>query len=127
MEIFERASRAKLRFPTTKGSLSTEDLWDLNLTSLDTIAKQANRRLKDEEEESFVTPKTKKASENQLQLDILKHIIASKQATEEANKKRAETNAQIARIEGIILEKQDKSLTEKSVDDLKAMLETLKA
>lgn len=127
MDIFERASRAKLRFPTTKGSLSTEDLWDLNLTSLDTIAKQANRRLKDEEEESFVTPKTKKASENQLQLDILKHIIASKVATEEANKKRAETNAQIARIEGIILEKQDKSLTEKSVDDLKAMLNELKA
>lgn len=127
MDIFERASRAKLRFSTSKGQLSTEDLWDLSLTSLDTIAKATNKRLKEEAEESFIETKTKESSENQLQLDILKHVISSKLTAQEAAKKRADTMGQIARIKAIIVEKQDKSLTEKSVDDLNAMLNELQA
>lgn len=127
MEIFERASRAKLRFSTAKGQLSTEDLWDLSLTSLDTIAKATNKRLKEEAEESFIEVKTKESSENQLQLDILKHVISSKLASQEAAKKRAETMGQIARIKSIIVEKQDKSLTEKSEEELSALLKSLES
>ena len=33
MDIFEQASRLKLRFPSPLGTLSTEDLWHLPLTS----------------------------------------------------------------------------------------------
>jgi DNA-binding phage protein len=127
MDIFERASRAKLRFSTSKGQLSTEDLWDLSLTSLDTIAKATNKRLKEEAEESFIETKTKESSENQLQLDILKHVINAKLTAQEAAKKRADTMGQIAKIEAIIMENQDKSLKEKSVDELKTMLAELKA
>ena len=41
--LFEKASKMKLRFSTTKGVLSTEDLWDLSLESLDRIAKNLKR------------------------------------------------------------------------------------
>lgn len=34
MSIFQQASRSKLRFATQLGNLSTEDLWDLPLTSV---------------------------------------------------------------------------------------------
>ena len=60
--MFEKATRRKLRFTSAAGLLSTEDLWDLPLTSatgkanLDDIAKALNRRLKDAEEVSFVAP-----------------------------------------------------------------------
>lgn len=33
ISIFEQASRQKLRFETSAGKLSIEDLWDLPLTS----------------------------------------------------------------------------------------------
>ena len=44
INIFEQASRAKLRFDSVKGQLVTEQLWDLPLQSktnfdLDTVAK----------------------------------------------------------------------------------------
>ena len=49
--MFERAAKRKLRFTSSKGSLSVEDLYDLSLTSLDSIAKGVNRQLKAEAEE----------------------------------------------------------------------------
>jgi hypothetical protein len=38
MEIFKLASQQKLRFQTPKGSLSTEQLWELSLDELDALA-----------------------------------------------------------------------------------------
>ena len=39
MNIFERASKLKLRFTTARGSLTTEDLWTLSKPSIDRIMK----------------------------------------------------------------------------------------
>ena len=52
MNIFEMATRKKIRFNSPQGDLSTEDLWDLPLSSkvngkanLDDIAKDLHRLL----------------------------------------------------------------------------------
>ena len=50
MNLFEIASRNKLRVPTTKGDLTVEQLWDLPLKSanglsLDSIAIALNKQL----------------------------------------------------------------------------------
>ena len=127
MNIFERASRGKTRFQSVKGWLSVEDLWDLSLTHLDTIAKGVNKALKAESEESFISTKSEKNTELELQLDILKHVIASKLAQEEINKKSAETRARKERIEALIIEKKEKQLGEKSVEELEAQLKELGA
>ena len=57
--MFEQASRSKFRFNSSQGLLTTEDLWDLPLTStryanLNDIAKELNRTLKATAEEDFV-------------------------------------------------------------------------
>lgn len=44
-KLFEMATRSKLRFPSTKGELSVEDLWDLSDKDLDVVYKN----LKDQE------------------------------------------------------------------------------
>jgi hypothetical protein len=44
MNIFEQATRAKIRFSTPVGMLSVEDLWDLPLTSTQGQAGQPRRR-----------------------------------------------------------------------------------
>lgn len=90
MNIFERAVRAKLRFETTRGALSTEQLLDMPLTardgfSLDETAQAVAARLEAVQTKSFVkvTP-NKVAAENELRLEILKHVIESKLADQKA-------------------------------------------
>jgi len=57
--IFEKATQEKFRYPSTKGLLTTEQLWELPLTaksgfSLDDVAKAVNAELKAIDTESFV-------------------------------------------------------------------------
>jgi len=80
MTIFEKATKQKLRFQSDRGLLTTEQLWDMSLASLDSAAKHVNRTLKTTEEESFVEDlrENKENTENTLRLDILKHVIAVK-------------------------------------------------
>ena len=58
MNIFEEASRLKLRFVTAVGGCTVEALWDLPFKSkvnanLDDVAKTVSRAIKNSGEESF--------------------------------------------------------------------------
>lgn len=95
LNIFEIASRKKLRFASDVGSLTVEQLWELPLTrannvSLDGIYKAVSRDLKAEAEDSLVTPAANSKQELlKLQIDVIKHIASVKQAEAEAAKSRA--------------------------------------
>lgn len=127
MNIFERASRAKLRFESGKGQLSTEDLWTLSLTSLDSIAKSVNKKIKDQGEESFIEEKSNEDTEEVLRLDILKHVINSKKTSIEAAKKASETKAQIEQLQNLLLVKKTEELSKLSPAEIEEKLNALKA
>jgi len=105
MNIFEVATRQKLRFETTKGLLSLEDLWDLPLTSatgkvcLDEIAILLHKQLRATSDVvSFVDNTATQNPTIQLRFDLVKHVIEQRKLenTEAANAKtRAETKQQI--------------------------------
>lgn len=123
--MFEQASRQKLRFQSSIGQLSVEDLWDLPLTSkskvsLDGLAVQINRQLKDEQQESFVTPVTS-GSDLQVKLDILKHIIRVKMDENQARLQENERAEKRRKIADIIARKEDQSLEGLSIEELRAM------
>lgn len=131
--IFEQATRAAARFPSPVGDLSTEQLWSLPLTSLkgadlNGIAVAINRELKAQGEESFVDTKPNaKSALLALKLDVLKHIIAVKQA-ENAEKLDAQRRAaEIAKIEEILVSKQTDALASSSVEDLEKRLRELRS
>jgi hypothetical protein len=124
MSLFEKAAKQKLRFNSNKGLLTTEDLFDLSLTSLDNIAKGIYKQLKDEAEVSFISKKSSASSELELKLDIVKYVIEYKVSLDEANKKRAETNARKQKIEEILLRKKETELENLSVEELTAMLQS---
>ncbi len=130
MNKFEQASREGLRFSSSKGALTVEDLWDLPLTSaryvsLDTMAKTANKYLKETEEESFVNVKTTSNTFAELRLDILKHIIAVKLTEMGAANEAIVNKAKKEKILAILANKQDAVLESQSEAELKALLETL--
>jgi hypothetical protein len=122
--MFEKASRVKLRFSTTQGVLATEDLWDLKLTALDVLARALHKSL-EESEISFITPATAANETAKLKFDIVKHVIDSKLAAQEAARTQAEKATQKARILEILAKKQDASLEAKTTEELLKDLEAL--
>jgi len=129
MNIFERATRIKLRYHTLVGPIDLEMLWDLPLTakggrpSLDDTARRAARDLRETGEESFVdtTPDPRKA-EQELRLEIVKHVIAVKIADREAAKNQLERAQQKQKVLGALASKEEQELASKSIDELKAEL-----
>ena len=129
-DIFEKATKLRLRFMTEKGVLSTEDLWSLPLTSknslsLNAIAVAVNKSLKASTEESFVEEKPSEDPVLRLKLEVIKRIIEVKK--EEAGmaataRERAERKQNLLKI---IKEKEEGAMSEKSLEDLKAELEKL--
>ena len=123
-KMFEYATRNKVSFPF-KGLISVEDLWDLSLTNLDSIYKTLNKQAKQSEEESLLDTKTTVDKELDVQVAIVKHIVAVKLAEQEAREKASAKKAQKQKIMAIIASKQDEALQNSSVEDLQKMLDKL--
>jgi hypothetical protein len=128
--MFEKAIREKYRFATVRGSVTTEDLCDLPLlnghdVSLDNIAKDLSRAIKDSEEESFVVKRVGSDDILILKLDIVKHIIKTKIEEAECREKKVVIKAKKERIMAILADKQDDTLKGKSEEELKELLEEL--
>jgi len=133
INLFQYATRHKLRFASSKGDLSVEQLWDVPLRSsdgfnLDAIAKMANKAFKDATEESFVQT-TRTAAHVRLErtLETVKSIISTKLADEEASKKRAENKQEREKLLRILAEKQEGKLSDLSERELQKRIAALEA
>lgn len=126
--MFDKATRLKLRFTTSKGEASVEDLWDLPLTSerghpnLDAIAISLNKQLKDADTVSFVMPSKTQDEVTRLKFDIVRHVIEVRLAENAEKAKERERAATKDKILEIIAHKQDESLRNKSIEELQAMI-----
>jgi hypothetical protein len=126
--IFEEASRKKIRFESSKGLLTVEDLWDVPLktgsVNLNQIALGLYNDLK-VENISFVDDSVNGTSLNQLKFDLVKYVIDVRLS----EKKVAEVNAmkkkEKERIMSLIAEKEDNALSSKTIEELRAMLTEL--
>lgn len=122
--LFEMATRSKLRFPSTKGELSVEDLWDLSDKDLDVVYKN----LKDQEvkssEESLlddanVDPKLTAA------IGIVKYIFITKRKEKLAEKERINKKQTQKKYIDALSKKQDEAIEKMSEAELRAMIDSL--
>ena len=125
--MFEKATRRKYRFESTKGFLNTEDLWDLPLTSpqttsLDDIAKALNRQLKELATESFVELKIDNDDCLETKFEIVKHIIKVRLEEIEATKLAIQTRQSNDEIRTLIHNKKNAARAELSVEELEKMI-----
>ena len=124
MNIFEYAVENKLRFPY-KGNISTEDLYALSVSDLDTIYKTLKREAKRNGEESLLATKSNDDVALDTKIEIVKYIVEKKLAQVEARKTAAANKAKKEKILSILEEKQDAALKNMSEEDLRKMLDTL--
>lgn len=128
--LFEVATRNKLRFESSKGPLSVEQVWDAPLTSrsgfsLDDIAKQAKRELDALSEESFVEQVSQLKSVAVLKLEVVKHIITVKLAEKEAASKRAERAELRQQLTQALAQKQSEVIKNMSPEEIQKRLKEL--
>ena len=120
--IYKFAVENKIRFPF-KGQISVEDLFDLNLESLDSIYKSLNSQKKKANEESLLATKSSEDEALEVSIEIVKQIFSQKQKEKEDRIKAAENRAKKQRIAEIIENKKDKALNNLSVEQLQQMLD----
>ncbi len=130
--LFEYATRNKLRFASVRGELTVEQLWDVPLRSkddfnLNAIAKAANKAAKAAGEENFVeaSTRTPAAAKAERVLELVKYVIETKLADEAAAETRAKNRAEKARLLEILAEKQDGKLSNLSEAELKKRIAAL--
>jgi hypothetical protein len=122
MENYKEASRLKSRFSTTKGSLSVEQLWDLSVTELDSLAVSLDEQYKNSKGKSFLDKKTTKDKALKLQFEIVIDILNTKVEEAEALRTAKENKAHNEKIYALIKLKEDGKLTEMSVEELESQL-----
>lgn len=124
--MFEIATKNKLRFPF-KGLISTEDLWDLPLSSLDSIFKTLNAEMKKVSEESLLNVKTKEDETLEIKIEIVKHIANIKMEEAEHKRKAKEVKEQKQKILEVLQAKKDEALQNKTPEELEEMLKSLQS
>ena len=122
--MFERASREKVRFDF-RGSINTEDLWDLSLENLDAIYKNLGRKLRESKEDSLLVEETATNEVLELKVDIIKRIVGVRLIERKAREDEANRASRKGRLLEIIADKQDEELKGKSVDELTALVNSL--
>lgn len=128
----------KVRFPSCVGELTVEQVCDLPLKApdvkgrperadLDKVAKAVSSELKSITEESFVTTSSNPRVEPlTVALEVVKDIIAHKQAEEKAKAEKA-ANAELKAtlLEAYQAKKQEELVTGKSSEELLAAIKAL--
>ena len=123
-KMFEVAVRNKFRFPF-KGVISVEDLWDLSVQQLDGIFKTLKSQEKKAQEESLLDTRTPEDEALKTKIDIIRYIVTVKLDEAKQAEHAKENRDQKQKILGILAEKQDADLRNKTPEELQAMLNQL--
>ena len=130
-DLFEKASKLKVRYESPAGLLSVDDLWDLPLTStvkkanLDDLAIYLNKELKESDTTSFVNKTTKTNELTKLKFDVVLRVIEVRKAEDEAASLKRVNKEKKQKLLELISQKQDESLKSKSVEELQTLVNEL--
>ena len=125
--VFEKASRAKLRFETARGNLSVEQLWDLPLdkgeVNLYNLAQDLLTQVADKPAEklSFFSKAIAVDETAELKFEIVKHIVTVRVAEAEAQQTEAIKRTQRAELDALIAAKKAEAKQNLSLEELEAM------
>lgn len=119
--IFKYAAKKALRFPY-KGVATVEDLFNLDMGSLDMVYKTLKKQQKASDEESLIEEKTTEDKNLEIKLAIVKEIFEDKKAAAEKAKRIVANKAKNQKILEILAKKENEALESMSEDELKAQL-----
>ena len=124
--MYKQSAKLKLRFPSNRGPVTVEDLFDMPLTSksgfsLNDIAKVLNKEVGMSAEEDFVGDSSPTNPLAVLKLDVVKDVIAHVKADLALVKARSLNSAKRARLQSLIANKQNEADAELTLEELVKM------
>lgn len=129
-KALQRVIRNKIRFLTTQGQLSVEDLWDLPLTSrtgkanLNEIAKYLDNKITAGGEKTFVASESAAVDPDvKAAFDVVIEIIKTKEAEAEARRNAQVKAERRQKILAALENRENEDLAGKSAQELQAMLD----
>lgn len=123
--MYKKALRTKLRFSTTKGKLTTEDLFDLSLTDLNNLAIALDKKLSETPRKSFISDIAPDTQEDELRFNIVKDIITLKLVERNAAQNAKAKAAEKAQLLEILHRKKNEALENLSVAEIEAKIAEL--
>jgi len=123
--MYKTASKIKLRVQTSKGLLSVEDLWDLNLKELNDIAKALNKELKSLDEEDFLDDKPSEDPKKRLIFDIIVDIIKTRKEEISQNREARAKSSLRQKYLDALEKKEDEDLEKLSKEEILEKLNSL--
>jgi hypothetical protein len=130
MNIFERAARNAYRFKSVRGSLTTEQLFELPLLNkdgfcLNSVAVEISNDLENFTSKSFVVIQAPETTHIKAKLDIVKHIIATKQAAQVVSENRLLKAEKRRKLVSALVEAENREMDSKSREELLSELAVL--
>lgn len=125
---YKLAAKRKYRFNSPKGQLTVDDLYDLTLEQLDSMAQSLDKSLKDAAGNSSFIPgatKSKGILTDRNKLAILVDVIQTKVADANLKKERAEKSQKLSHLRELLADKMNDETRQKSVDEIKRMIAEL--
>ena len=139
MVDYRKLVRDNIYFESSRGSLSPQDLWNLSTAELRRMARVYYSSLKeyndednlfldlDAEDQSLLQKKTKEQELITLKFEAVKDVLKTKIEEQQAKKNAKEKAAELQRLTGLLHQKRDEELSNKSVAELEEMIAGLKA
>ena len=124
-DVFFNAVKNKYRFPSKRGNLTAEQLFDLSFDDLDEIYGELTKKLDEIPAKSLLTPRTKSANELEEKADVVKKVFEYKENVRNRIKKANETRQQKQKLLDILEKKKDEALENMTEDELLKKLEEL--
>lgn len=125
-DLFIEASRRKLRFNSTKGALDISDLWDVPLTFLDNLAVALEEQIQKAGKKSFLAKRSASTLELDISFEIVKYILETRVAENEAAKEKAKKQDEKAFLTGLLKEKQMDAIKSLTPEEIQSKLDALK-
>jgi hypothetical protein len=128
VNIFEQATKQRLRWDF-RGQCTVEDLWNLSLEDLDFIYKDLRRNQRDVEEDSLLGEESGFAGSIRevlkVKIDVVKYIVEIRLKERNAAKNTQIRAQKRARLLEILADKEHEELRDKSVEELKELIDEL--
>lgn len=92
MSNFKEALKNKLRFKTNRGLVTTEDIFDLTDSQLDSLYKDLKKQIRSSQEESLLKTKSSEDKTTELSIKLVEEIyndrvLEREKATQERERK----------------------------------------
>lgn len=121
------AARRKYRFESGRGLVLFEDLFDLSLQTLDKIAVALDQKVQAAGGKSFINKRTVSNTDIINQLELVKFVIETIQADDEAKKVRADKAAEKAFLNSLLEKKKINQLEGLPIEEIEKRLAALDA